>query len=196
LHGQHDIDLDDPAALLESLANFEHPQSTCNVPISNDHFASLLQAAATAGQDVGRINTGQIREQSAAEEHLGIYQSAPGSSSSHLDVEGPQSFTGRGNKRKRTSSEIDEVEKCSEIDDAEQCSEVDEEERLARERELWGPEEDDTSSLSFQYDHLPIGVSDARNADAYPATALFRRPSATSKKSTSMFPVTFCLMLC
>jgi hypothetical protein len=35
-----------PLSLLESLASYEHPPPSSNTPISNDHFASLLQAAA------------------------------------------------------------------------------------------------------------------------------------------------------
>src|SRR5271169_5056324 len=61
LQSQQDLDLTDPAALLESLANFEHPPVS-NTQISNDHFASLLQAAATAGgQEAAQIDRGRAR---------------------------------------------------------------------------------------------------------------------------------------
>jgi hypothetical protein len=186
LQGQPDIDLDDPAALLESLANFEHPPPTSNAPISNNHFASLLQAAATAGgQEAGRNDVGQTRRsarQLSAAKHPRISQSSPTrqrDQNNQLNIEEPHAFVTRGSKRKQIPEDIDEAE------------------QLAREHEIWGPaepEEEYASTFSIQYDNPPIGASDARAAGVHSATALFRRPSVASRKYTSTFPVLYLIL--
>jgi len=182
LQSQQDLDLDDPAALLESLANFEHPPASSNAPISNDHFASLLQAAATAGgEEAARIDLGKTRRstrQSRATEELVTKQKdthevrprrrlndKPNLTESH-------DFVTRGTKRKRVLDETDE------------------EEQLRREREIWGPEEPEEENpfdQEPQYGHSPIATSEARAAGVHSAAALFRRPSSASKKYTSTY---------
>jgi hypothetical protein len=183
LQGQQDIDLDDPAALLESLANFEHPQSSSNAPISNDHFASLLQAAATAGgQETGHVNVGQARRstrRSTVAEHIGVSQTPLTNKRSHNkqpDTRESHSPITRSKRRDRVSEEIEEAE------------------QLARERDIWGsdePEGEDASTFSIQYDHPPVCASDARAAGVHSAAALFRRPSTASRKypSTVLLPL-------
>ena len=180
LQSQQDLDLEDPAALLESLANYEHPPQT-DVQISNDHFASLLQAAATAGgQEAAQVDRGAIRRstrQSRPADQLNAARDYTPERRSRRQQNGgfgapdTEGFVTRGNKRKRP------------IDD------VDEEEQLAREREIWGPEDLEDEDHSFdenQYAGAPIATTDARAAGVHSAAALFRRPSNASKKYTSM----------
>jgi hypothetical protein len=184
LQSQQDLDLDDPAALLESLANFEHPPTNSNAPISNDHFASLLQAAATAGgEEAARVDLGRTRRstrQSRAmeEPHSTQNQAHEARSRRSLnDKSNPpenHGFVTRGNKRKRVLDETDE------------------EEQLRREREIWGPEEpeeEDPFHQEPQYEHPPIATSEARAAGVHSAAALFRRPSSASKKYTSTYSI-------
>jgi hypothetical protein len=190
LQSQQDLDLDDPAALLESLANFEHPPASSNAPISNDHFASLLQAAATAGgEEAARVDLGRTlrsTRQSRATEELVTRQNDTQEvrSSRRLnDKPNPPEgygFVLRGTKRKRALDEADE------------------EEQLRREREIWGPEEPEEEDLfdqEPQYGHTPIATSEARAAGVHSAAALFRRPSSASKKYTSMYSVILSLVL-
>jgi hypothetical protein len=180
LQNQQDLDLDDPAALLESLASFEHPPASSNAQISNDHFASLLQAAATAGgEEAARVDLGKTRRstrQLRATEELVTRQKdthevlprrrlndKPNSPESH-------GFVTRGTKRRRVLEDTDE------------------EEQLKREREIWGPEEPEEENpfdQEPQYGHSPIATSEARAAGVHSAAALFRRPSSASKKYTS-----------
>lgn len=170
-------DLDDPAALLESLANFEHAPSSneANTAASNDHFASLLQAAATAtGEEAAQTEHDQGRRgvgQSPTPEQFAPSQSPPPSSGQRkrkrLDLDGqPYGFVANKNPR-RSSPE-------------------DEEQQLAREREIWGPEDSaDDAPVTFDYQHLPITSANARAAGVHSAAALFRRPTPAAKKYTS-----------
>jgi hypothetical protein len=182
LQSQPELDFDDPAALLESLANFEHPPPSSNAPISNDHFASLLQAAATAGgEEAARVDLGRIRRstrqsRAAEEPHSTPNQAQEPRSRRRLNdkpnLPEDYGFVTRGNKRKRVVDESDE------------------EEQLRREREIWGPEEpeeEDPFDQEPQYGHSPIPTSEARAAGVHSAAALFRRPSSASKKYTSVY---------
>jgi hypothetical protein len=188
LQSQQDMDLDDPAALLESLANFEHPPTSTNAPISNDHFASLLQAAATAGgEEAAQVDLGRTRRstrQLRPTEELVTRQNDTGEVRSRRrlnDKPNPpenHGFVTRATKRKRVVDETDE------------------EEQLRREREIWGPEEseeEDPFDQEPQYGHSPIPTSEARAAGVHSAAALFRRPSNASKKYTSTCSVTISL---
>jgi hypothetical protein len=170
-------DLEDPAALLESLANFEHAQSSneANTTVSNDHFASLLQAAATAtGEEAAQTGQDQDRRgaiRSTTPEQFASPQSPPSSDARRKrkrHEREDQSFGFITNKAPRRSSPDDE------------------EQRLAREREIWGPEytEEDTPA-TFEYQHTALAGADARAAGVHSAAALFRRPSTASKKYTS-----------
>lgn len=174
LQSQQDLDLDDPAALLESLANFEHPPSS-----SNHQFASLLQAAATAtGEEAAQLDLGRTRKSARQSRHMeepNIAQSYTPENRSRRrpsdrpDIMETHGFVTRGNKRKRVLDEADE------------------EEQLRREREIWGPEEPEEEDPYQEplYERSPVSTSEARAAGVHSAAALFRRPSSASKKYTS-----------
>lgn len=169
---QDDIDLD-PAALLESLANFEHPNSN-NTSISTDHFASLLQAAATAGS-----HESQSRQ-------ISTRRSARKSKSS------PEPISPNPNKRKRGNDD-DSGDTTGFLKSNKRKSKnltADEEAIIAREKEIWGSEdEDDDANQQFEqhFDHPPVKGSDARAVGVHSAAALFRRPTSAAKKYTSKF---------
>ncbi|KAK0125167.1 hypothetical protein ONS96_009028 [Cadophora gregata f. sp. sojae] len=164
-------DLEDPAALLESLANYEPPQSPAvglrapAVPSDHDHFESLLQAAATAeGVDAAEHDCSQRsfdpldrNDKRKRNEQDDTYQ---------LDSESQMLLRDASKRRKKLSR-----------DDADQ---------LALERELWGPEEgDNEEGMSTSERHTsPVPTADARAIGLHSATALFRRPSTASKKYT------------
>jgi hypothetical protein len=171
--------LDDPAALLESLAGFEHVSSSneTNATGSNDHFASLLQAAATAtgaeaAQDVQDHEKGGAGQSPAPEQFIPS-QSLPSSDA----------------RRKRTQVDLDEETFGWAANKAPRRSSLeDEAEQLAREREIWGPEDsEEATTTTFENQHAPIASADARAVGVHSAAALFRRPSTASKKYTSKF---------
>lgn len=182
LSSQQDLDLTDPAALLESLASYEHPPPSSNIPISNDHFASLLQAAAATagGQDVALRDSDQSRNTTTQSrsgrefDDTANYIPESGSQQNHKEAGATETrgAVTRSSKRRRVVDEVEEAE------------------QLARERAIWGPEEpeeDDNSDYEPHYEHLAISTSDARAAGVASAVALFRRPSSASKKYTSTF---------
>lgn len=164
-------DLDDPAALLESLANFEHPTSG-NGGIagpSNDNFASLLQAATEAEE--APISHGQSRQ--------GTNKSI---NSEQFAFQPP----GAGRKRKRNGQEDDYSEFTNAKHPKRNAATEEEEDQLAREREIWGPEEEEEEeSEIFEYQQTPTVTANARAVGVHSAAALFRRPSSASKKYTS-----------
>jgi hypothetical protein len=177
LNNQQGLDID-AQTLLESLANYEHqPQTSEQVPPSSgggDHFASLLEAAATAGVQDSTADFGRRRStrQPRAPEY-GFPESPERGNrttrSSRVLEDDPHVLIPGRNRRKRHDS--------------------DEEEQLAREREIWGPEDDEEtgngSAVEPRYHTSPpIGASDARAAGVHSAAALFRRPSSASKKYT------------
>jgi hypothetical protein len=184
-------DMDDSAALLGSLAAFEHPPSNdAPTSVSNDHFASLLRAAETAeGAEIARTE-GSHEEDNAAQTGQ---SDAYGFFKRTFDPE-PRP------KRKRTARgrncEVD-----AEQEDGRSYGLVSNKRRkkspppedpdlLAREREIWGPEspegeEDNTVSApedSFQQPQ--VSTTAARALGVHSAAALFRRPSKASKKYT------------
>lgn len=182
LSSQQDLDLTDPAALLESLASYEHPPPSSNIPISNDHFASLLQAAAATagGQDAALRDSNPSRRtatQSRSGEEFGdtanyISESASQRNHNEASVTETRGVVTRSSKRRRVVDEVEEAE------------------QLARERAIWGPEEpeeDDNSDDEPHYEHPTISTSEARAVGVASAVALFRRPSSASKKYTSTF---------
>lgn len=147
----------DPAALLESLANFEHPPIENPAPVSNDHFASLLQAAATAG--------GQEVQKENRVPQYALIESSPRETSQPNGEDEEQRFgfiTTRITRHKRRASDEDAEE--------------------ARVREIWGPEDDQVEV--FEYKQSAPLKADARANGVHSAAALFRRPSAASKKYT------------
>jgi hypothetical protein len=186
-------DMDDHSALLGTLVAFEHPPTNDpRASVSNDHFASLLQAAGVTleGEEIAQTEGGQEQGNAAQ----------PGQSSTYgffkrtFDLEprskrkrmargfgedmGAEKENGRSyglisnKRRKRTPSPEDP-------------------DQLAREHEIWGPEspeagEDDEDSDvpddSFQ--QTPVSTAKARALGVHSAAALFRRPSKASKKYT------------
>lgn len=175
-------EVDDPAALLESLANYEHAPigNEGQLSVTNDHFASLLQAAATAGG-----------EENAKADHTQARSTKP----TRVDEQFSFSQPGGRSKRKR-QEQNDNVQQYGFVGTSrsskrqKQSVHGEDEEQLAREREIWGPEEDDAEDGSiFEYQCTPIATSDARAAGVHSAAALFRRPSSASKKYTSVFIV-------
>ena len=170
--------LDDPAALLESLAAFDHVPSSneTNLAGSNDHFASLLQAAATAtgaeaAQDEQDQESGDASQSPAPEQFI-YSQALPNS-----DV-----------RRKRTQTDFEETLGWVTNKAPRRSSPEDEAEQLAREREIWGPEDyEAATATTFENQHTPLAGAGARAAGVHSAAALFRRPSTASKKYTSKF---------
>lgn len=170
--------LDDPAALLESLAAFDHlPSSNETTAASNDHFASLLQAAATATGEEAAHNEydqgSEVASQSQTPEQL----------------EAPASLPGLETHRKRKQDERDEPTYALIANkSARRSSSEEEAEQLAREREIWGPDDDELAlGGTFEHQYTPIPGADARAAGVHSAAALFRRPSVASKKYTRKF---------
>lgn len=182
-------ELVDPAALLESLANYEPPRSPVvgsrapAVPNDHDHFESLLQAAATAeGVEAAEDDRSQVGDSSALS-----YQS---------DAYGyfKRSFDPFESNNKRKRNEQDEANQSDGEspmlvrDASKRCKKVsgEDSDQLALEQELWGAEEgDDEGSMSASERPIsPVQTADARAVGLHSATALFRRPSTASKKYT------------
>jgi hypothetical protein len=169
-----DLEEEDPAALLETLASFEHPvvsnEERSNV--SNDHFASLLQAVATAGEGTAQTDLLQTRE-----------SSGPSTSDTYGFFNRPFPVETRF-KRKRNDVG-DRGFGFVSPSKRRKTTLPDDEEELAREREIWGPpSDDDDVSTKCSVQHSPVATADARAVGVHSAAALFRRPSAASKKYT------------
>jgi hypothetical protein len=167
--------LDDPAALLESLAAFDHlPSSNETATSSTDHFASLLQAAATAtGEEAAYHEYDQGRNDES-------HSHTPEQFAPSHNLSGPEA------SRKRKQDERDEQNSFVANKTARRSSSVEEAEQLAREREIWGPEVDELGlEESFESQYAPIPGADARAVGVHSAAALFRRPTSASKKYTS-----------
>lgn len=175
---------EDPVELLESLSNYEQSSTSNNVPISNDHFASLLRAAATAGgQDSLQGTPGSAvrppRQYTRTAAQLELLQqpSEPARLTRKRLFEAAARdestlVTSRITRRRQEQDEDD----------------MDEEAQLRLENEIWGPEEEDEEENLFvgaMYESPPVGASDARALGVHSAAALFRRPSRASKKYTS-----------
>lgn len=200
-HNEHD-DMDS-AALLESLASYDPSQghnSNNSYPepdsngfqngqhhqqtnqFENDHFASLLQAAATAGQNqendhrshyethsrdsqpLREWNTHSLngqqqqRSQPQRRKHSEISHDATSTPNTE-----PSSLWNRSTRRKLT--------------DADNAA-------LARERAIWGPESDHSENEEASQSYTPLSPSSARAAGVHSAAALFRKPTPASKKYT------------
>lgn len=190
-------DMDDPAALLESLAAFEHPAgNNARNAVSNDHFASLLQAAATAGgaeiahaEGNEHDNGGQTGQSDAygffrrtfdPEPRPKRKRAARGLSNGEVNAEDDRRSHSLSPNKRRKKTPLPE-----------------DPDQLAREREIWGSEEDEAeddnvsvSEHSFQ--HIPISTANARKIGVHSAAALFRRPSAASKKYARKFRPSSC----
>lgn len=182
----------DPAILLQSLADFEHPAfhsqprtvSPPNVPPSaaseppaapNYHFEGLLQAVAAAnGEQAAHASPGQKQTNAIAPKPVNSLSNIPKTTST---------------KRKRSIHDDDDGETFGFLKPTKALKKQKQkqaEEQLALEREIWGPQsagEDDENGEP----RSPIKGNAARAAGVHSAAALFRAPTAASKKYTSMF---------
>ncbi|RDL40539.1 uncharacterized protein BP5553_00518 [Venustampulla echinocandica] len=176
--------MEDSIALLESLANFD--QGSSNVdhltpPVSNDHFASLLQAAATAGgQEAARQDSNQ-RPKSPKDDASTFFKRT---------FPPPTQTTG---KRKRAEAQPSRTLGFLLPTKRQKTLEREATEReLENERDIWGPDdigdedddEDEDESTAPRYERPASATADARALGVHSAAALFRRPSAASKKYT------------
>ena len=194
-------DMDDGTALLESLAAFEHPctnDARTSVSNSNDHFASLLQAAATAeGAEIAHA-------EASSEQH----------NAGHIEVADDYGFFKRTfppeprTKRNRRGRDIEGIEPSAESEDGCGYGLVPNKRRnktrspespgqLAREREIWGPEEDEdktdneVSVADDTFQQTPLSTAEARALGVHSAAALFRRASKASEKYARMLNPSF-----
>jgi hypothetical protein len=183
-------DIEDPTALLESLAGFDHVPSgnDARASVSNDHFASLLQAAATAGGE-------EIAHREGAREQENAVQTSQSNTYGFFRRTFPPESR---SKRKHNARELDGHEDDTEEDGRsyglisskrrKKTPPPEDEDQLAREREIWGPEEEDEEDVSVpddSFQQATIATADARAVGVHSAAALFRRPSTASKKYTS-----------
>jgi hypothetical protein len=184
-----------PITILESLANFEHtapsndPPTFCEAPpppaladppaapaVSEQrHFESLLRAvdeeAAQANQD---HNTTPVK------------QSAISNPTATLKSRTTTTLT----KRKRKSVEYEDDDSFGFIVTAKSHKkpkriQKEDPDALAREREIWGPEDNEEYDEVGAERQSSLAIPDARAVGVHSAAALFRKPSASSKKYTS-----------
>ncbi|KAH6720041.1 hypothetical protein BKA61DRAFT_594087 [Leptodontidium sp. MPI-SDFR-AT-0119] len=177
-------DLEDPAALLESLANYEPPLVTESraPPVLNDHdhFESLLQAAATAeGVEAASGDLCQVGDSSELFDLSDAYEYFKGSF-------GPIDTTNKRKRGQEDASDDDSHMLIRSTSKRYKKTSQEDAEQLALERELWGPEEgeDEYDTPTSERHVSPVPTADARAAGLHSATALFRRPSVASKKYT------------
>ncbi|OBT99829.1 hypothetical protein VE01_02110 [Pseudogymnoascus verrucosus] len=204
LHEHDDVD---PVTLLEALANFDttpmntranartgsqdgqrhDPQSH---QFSNDHFASLLQAAETAGQSQDNDNIRMDSRKRNTKAQIASRWGGPPGSATHFRPPVPRTL---GEKRKQSPNAVQLPEpapasgfikpgtrrkKTKEIDP----------DQLAREHAIWGSasesENDADDGRESHRSGPQVSTSDARAAGVHSAAALFRRPTPASKKYT------------
>jgi hypothetical protein len=161
-------DLDDPSALLGSIATYEHPENEGSTATSHDHFASLLQAATTATQaeaaQTGHGQNGGSADQSMVSDQFGFPIPPTGTKRKRGGENDYPKFVKSKPRKKSTGSEEEEL----------------------RTREIWGPEEDEEDEpTESEYQQSPAVTANARAVGVHSAAALFRRPSSASKKYTS-----------
>lgn len=193
---ENSLDLEDPAALLESLANFSHeqpPHIETRPAVSTDQFESLLQAAATAGEaaleDHSQVGGSYTPfDQSDTHEYFKRSFDPPGT-----NPKPPKRKRGQDNGRE--SEERDDSDMLFRAPSKRRRRELqpEDEDQLAREREIWGPEEGEEGHNTSMFErHLsPVSTADARAVGLHSATALFRRPTAASKKYTRTYILTY-----
>lgn len=181
------LDLEDPAALLESLANFNHEHAPSSLEsraaASNDQFESLLQAAATAGE--AALN-GQVGESYTPFHQSNTYEYFKRS----FDHSGAEPKRGRTQDADNSGNRDDSDMLVRATRRRRREIQPEDPDQLAIEREIWGPEEGEESqdTSTFQRHFSPVSTADARAVGLQSATALFRRPTAASKKYTRMLP--------
>jgi len=186
-------EMEDHSALLGNLVAFEHPSANdSRTSVSNDHFASLLQAAnvIVEGGENAQTEGGQERSTAAPSGQSSTY----GFFNSTFDSATPHG--------KRTARGLSNGEAGAEPEDG--CSyglisnkrrkrtpSPEDPEQLAREREIWGPESteadddgEDSEVPDDSFQQSPVTTARARALGVHSAAALFRRPSKASKKYT------------
>ena len=194
----------DSAALLESLASYDPSQGhhsiiTYSEPESNgfpnghhhqqanqfenDHFASLLQAAATAGQNQENDHRSHYETHSRGSEPLpewnthslnGQQQQRILLSQRRKHSEISHDATSTPNTESPSLWNRSTRRKLADADNA----------ALARERAIWGPESDHSGNEESSQSYTPLSPSSARAAGVHSAAALFRKPTLASKKYT------------
>ncbi|RDW71140.1 hypothetical protein BP6252_07703 [Coleophoma cylindrospora] len=179
--GHRKTSINDPLALLDDLASYDQtPASNLTIdPVPTDHFASLLEAAATANgaELLGNLEQDSTHGRDGSNEATGSSSFLLARSTSvkrkRNDLPAKSELFGTGTvdtKRRRGDRDTS-------VDEEDQ-------EQLARERAIWG-EEDEDSPSTFEFRTTAAEVAeDARNAGVHSAAALFRKPTAASKKYT------------
>jgi hypothetical protein len=202
--GVNDNDMD-PVELLEALRDYNEQQSVGGqipIPIGqmgqgvseteNDHFASLLEAAATAGGHEAARGGGSGGNpgvaQMVGDKGAGAGAADAGDGRGKRKRESAGTGVGGTGEQRETDAAGDLFQKLAGVKRKRAMKEVDED-QLAREREIWGPEDteedDDEGEDGRAYTGPPVAPSDARAVGVHSAAALFRRPSSASKKYTS-----------
>jgi hypothetical protein len=184
-------DMDDSAALLGSLAAFEHPPSNnARTSVSNDHFASLLRAAETAGGvEIAQAEGSHEQDstaQSGQSDTYGFFKRT-----FEPDARPKRKRTARG-RNSEIDAEQEEAQSYGLVSNKRRKKSLppDDPDQLAREREIWGPEspedeqDNDVSSPEEIVQQPQISTATARALGVHSAAALFRRPSKASKKYT------------
>ncbi|PBP19611.1 hypothetical protein BUE80_DR009674 [Diplocarpon rosae] len=173
-----DLGVYDPAALPENFANFPlsqlSPTETRTTSI-NDQFESLLKAAATAGEENTGWDCSQVGESFTRFEQFETYEHYKHTSdATHANQVEHQ-------KRKRDVADSEQLGESDTGPKRRKKTTQEDIDQLARERAIWGPEDDEQQENSTTDQHSPVSDAGAR---LHSAMALFRRPSAASKKYT------------
>ncbi|KAF4626995.1 hypothetical protein G7Y89_g11166 [Cudoniella acicularis] len=179
-------DMEDSAALLGSLAGFAHVPGNSDdhaASVSNDHFASLLEAAATAGgEEAARQGHAQRPQSPLLSRGNGAI--AFFNSGSKRKRNGEDEATPRNEKRSKRLGFIKPTRKQQQQEERLAA----EEQQDAFEREIWGPElpdgesNDDWDAEKSQWVRPRNAAKNARALGVQSAAALFRKPSAASRK--------------
>lgn len=203
----NELDDMDPAALLKSLANFEPTPVNNRVnnsntseqdgqhhgphapQFSNDHFASLLQAAATAGQSQENDHTRHNSRRNSRGQSVDEWRGIPGSRGNAFAQQPPPQSHSQKRKRSPDGAPQDETASAPGFIKPQarrkKAKEVDLD-QLARERAIWpaSDSEEESDPDLHAYGGPSLTASDARAAGVHSAAALFRRPTPASKKYT------------
>jgi hypothetical protein len=192
-------DMDDPTALLESLAAFEHPPTNdARTSVSNDHFASLLQAAATAeGAEIAQTEGAPEQHnagQTGPSDDYGFFKRSfapeprPKRTCKARDLDGNEVDAGENDGRSYGLISNKRRNKTPPPEDPDQ---------LAREREIWGTEDEDEADNDVSipedsFQQTPLSTAEARALGVHSAAALFRRASKASTKYARRFILSLC----
>jgi hypothetical protein len=201
LHEHDDVD---PVTLLEALANFDTTPMTNRAntrtgsqdgqrhdhQFSNDHFASLLQAAETAGQTQENDTLRMDNRKRNTKAQIASRWGGPPGSATHFRPPVPR--TGDKRKQSPNATQLPDPTPASGFikpgTRRKKTKEIDPD-QLARERAIWGSaseseDADDAGGAETHRSGPQVSTSDARAAGVHSAAALFRRPTPASKKYT------------